>query len=71
MMIKRMSGGISAYLFIFKTAIFPKITRVVRMLHDLSEKLFTCVGKIFFMRQSTGGIKELQTIPFIPGKRIS
>ena len=47
MRIKRMSGGISAHLSIFKTAIFPKITWVVRMLHDLCKKFFTRVGKFF------------------------
>lgn len=59
-----MSGGISARLFIFKSTIFPKITSVVRMLHDLRENLFTCVGKIFFHERKYWRHKRITNYSF-------
>lgn len=59
-----MSGGISAHLFIFKSTIFQKITSLVRMLHDLRENLFTCVGKIFFHERKYWRHKRITNYSF-------
>lgn len=48
MRIKRMSEEFQHIFSYLKALSFQKITSVVRMLHDLRENLFTCVGKIFF-----------------------